>query len=81
MSASTSAYGQARARLPEPTLEARHLQLAQPLEANVPAERFGCGRRVRVVDGTPGSMPDTAPQSAGLPPTRVARKPAAASRC
>jgi Transposase DDE domain len=67
MSANTSAYCQARARLPEQTLEALHLQLAQHLETNVPAERLWRGRRVRVVDGTTGSMPDTAPNQEAYP--------------
>ena len=81
MSANPSAYCQARARLAEETLEALQDQLAQPLEANVPAERFWCGRRVRGVDGATCSMPDTAPNQRAYPPTRVAKKPAAASRC
>jgi hypothetical protein len=67
MSANPSAYCQARARLREDTLEALHEQLAQRLEANVPVERLGCGRRVRVVDGTTGSMPDTAPNQGAYP--------------
>ena len=67
MSANTSAYCQARARLPEQRLEALQDQLAQRLENNVPAERLWCGRRVRVVDGTTCSMPDTAPNQRAYP--------------
>jgi hypothetical protein len=67
LSANTSAYCQARARLAEPTLEALHLQLAQRLEDSVPAERLWCGRWVKVVDGTTGSMPDTAPNQGAYP--------------
>jgi Transposase DDE domain len=67
MSANTSAYCQARARLPEETLESLHDHLAQRLESNVPAERLWCGRRVRVVDGTTCSMPDTAPNQGAYP--------------
>lgn len=67
MSANPSAYCQARARLPEETLEALHLQLAQRLETNVPADRLWRGRRVRLVDGTTGSMPDTAQNQSAYP--------------
>jgi hypothetical protein len=67
MSANPSAYCQARARLPEETLEALHLQLAQRLETNVPADRLWRGRRVRLVDGTTGSMPDTASNQSAYP--------------
>jgi hypothetical protein len=67
LSANTSAYCQARARLREPTLESLQQQLAQRLEENVPTDRLWCGRRVRVVDGTTCSMPDTAPNQGAYP--------------
>jgi hypothetical protein len=67
MSANTSAYCQARARLSEATLEALQHQLAQRLEANVPGDRLWRGRRVQVVDGTTCSMPDTAQNRGAYP--------------
>lgn len=55
----TGAYCQARARLPLASLRAAHAHLAQTITArNTPADRWR-GRRVRVVDGTGLSMPDT----------------------
>ncbi|MBV8399800.1 MAG: IS4 family transposase [Acetobacteraceae bacterium] len=67
MSASTSAYCQARARLPEPTLEALQQQLAQGMESQLSEQHLWRGRRVKVVDGTTGSMPDTAPNQEAYP--------------
>ena len=56
----TGPYCKARARLPEavPIRLMRHL--GQQLHQAVPAEWLWCGRRVKVVDGTTVSMPDTA---------------------
>lgn len=56
----TSPYCKARARLPEavPFRLMRHT--GQRLHEAVPAEWLWCGRRVKVVDGTTISMPDTA---------------------
>ena len=74
MSASTSAYCQARARLPEQTLEALQQQLARDMEGQLAEQQLWRGRRVKVVDGTTCSMPDTAqnqdayPQPSGQKP-------------
>jgi Transposase DDE domain len=67
VSTSTSAYCQARRRLSEQTLLAIHRQTAQRLEFNVPTESLWLGRRVKVVDGTTCSMPDTAESQKAYP--------------
>jgi putative transposase len=56
----TSPYCKARARLPEsvPFRLMRHL--GRELHDQVPPEWTWCGRRVKAVDGTTVSMPDTA---------------------
>ena len=70
----TSAYCQARARLPLATLTALHQTLADKLSARVATSELWLGRRVKVVDGTGVSMPDTAanqkdwPQPSGQKP-------------
>ena len=59
-SASTSAYCQARLRLPLATLEKLFATLATALERRVlDAERWLGERRVKILDGTGISMPDT----------------------
>ena len=67
VSTNTSAYCQARSRLSEPTLLAIHRQTAQRLECNVPTDSLWLGRRVKVVDGTTCSMPDTAESQKAYP--------------
>ena len=58
-STDTSAYCQARSRLPEKLLEKLFSQAAQNLEDKVTAEHLWCGRNVKVIDGSTVSMPDT----------------------
>jgi hypothetical protein len=58
-STETSGYCQARARLSDATLEKIGSHLAERLERNVPDEERWCGRRVKIIDGTTASMPDT----------------------
>ena len=58
-STDTSAYCQARSRLPENFLEKLFGQAAQSLEGKVTSEDLWCGRNVKVVDGSTVSMPDT----------------------
>jgi hypothetical protein len=60
ISSNISAYCQAQTRLREKTLETIHRQTAQRLEGNVPPINLWLGRRVKIVDGTGCSMPDTA---------------------
>jgi hypothetical protein len=55
----TSAYCQARSRLPLPSLMELHQRLADKLSARITPPELWLGRRVKVVDGTGLSMPDT----------------------
>jgi hypothetical protein len=81
LSANPSAYGQARARLAEATLEALQDQLARAAGKQRARRALMVwppgpgGRRHPLLDARHGS------QSGRLPPSRVAREPAAASRC
>ena len=64
----TGSYCTARARLPEAHLDALHaptLRRLQALEPGPPA--LWCGRRVKVVDGSSVSMPDTPGNQAAYP--------------
>jgi hypothetical protein len=58
-STDTSAYCQARARLPEKLLALLFGKAAQSLEEKVTTEYLWCGRSVKVIDGSSVSMPDT----------------------
>jgi hypothetical protein len=58
-STDTSAYCQARLRLPEKLLEELFKRAAQNLEEKVTIEHLWCGRSVKVIDGSTVSMPDT----------------------
>jgi hypothetical protein len=58
-STDTSAYCQARARLPEKLLKKLFSQAGQNLEEKVTDEHLWCGRHVKVIDGSTVSMPDT----------------------
>jgi hypothetical protein len=58
-STDTSAYCQARSRLPEKLLEKLFSQSGQSLEEKVVTEHLWCGRNVLLIDGSTVSMPDT----------------------
>jgi hypothetical protein len=58
-STDTSAYCQARARLPEKLLEKLFNYSGQNLEDKITQEHLWCGRNVKVIDGSTVSMPDT----------------------
>lgn len=58
-STDTSAYCQARSRLPETLLQNLFRQSGQNLEKKVTTEYLWCGRNVKVIDGSTVSMPDT----------------------
>ncbi|MDJ0696272.1 IS4 family transposase [Mastigocoleus sp. MO_188.B34] len=58
-STDTSAYCQARSRLPEKLLEKLFNKSGQNLEEKVTTEHLWCGRNVKVIDGSTISMPDT----------------------
>lgn len=60
MSADTSAYCQGRSRLSLKSIKAVNTHLVQRIQLNTPAEALWRGRRIKLVDGTGVSMPDTA---------------------
>ena len=74
ISPDTSAYCQARARLPDSILERIHRHVSDRMEANVPSNSLWRGRPVKVVDGTGLSMPDTASNQAAYPQS-LSQKP------
>lgn len=63
----TPAYCRARARLEDATLEKIGSHLATQMQRNVPAAQLWKGRRVKILDGTTVSMPDTADNQACWP--------------
>ena len=66
-STDTSAYCQARTRLPEKLLEKLFGQAGQSLEEKVTTEYLWCGRNVKVIDGSTVSMPDTVENQKAYP--------------
>jgi Transposase DDE domain len=70
VSADTSAYCQARLRLPLQTIKAINTHLTERLQINTPTEALWHGRRIKLVDGTGISMPDTAANQALYPQTK-----------
>lgn len=58
-STGTSAYCQARSKLPEKLIEKLFSQVAQNLSEKVTIGDLWCGRNVKVIDGSTVSMPDT----------------------
>ena len=67
MSPDTSAYCQARQRLPDRVLLDIHSHLAERMEANASRESRWFSREVKIVDGTCLSMPDTPENQAAYP--------------
>lgn len=63
----TSAYCQARRRLPLTRLMELHQTLVNKLSTHVTTPELWLGRRVKVVDGTGVSMPDTAANQEAWP--------------
>ncbi len=55
----TSAYCQARKRLPEKLFALLFSSVADSLEKKVTALQLWCGRHIKVIDGSTASMPDT----------------------
>lgn len=69
-SSNTSAYCQARGRLPLELLRSIQSEIVKRLEGRiVPGEKW-CGRTVKVVDGTGLSMPDTIANQDSYPQSR-----------
>jgi len=58
-STDTSAYCQARQRLPEQLIQKLFGKVAIGLESLVQEKHLWCGRKVKVIDGSTLSMPDT----------------------
>lgn len=74
ISSSDSAYCQARRRLPLRPLNREWRRVAEELEGNVGERDLWLGRRVKVVDGSSCSMPDT-PQNQARYPQSKRQKP------
>lgn len=66
-STDTSAYCQARSRLPEELLAKLFRKAAQNLEQKVTVEYLWCGRSVKVIDGSSVSMLDTVENQEAYP--------------
>ena len=66
----TGGYCCARSRLPDATLEAIGDHMAGQLERNLPNDELWLGRRVKIVDGTTASMPDTEENQETWPQSR-----------
>lgn len=69
-STSTGAYCSARKRLPEKMVSTLARRLGALVDAQAPNAWHWNGRRVRLVDGTTLSMPDTAENQADFPQSR-----------
>lgn len=74
LSASTSAYCQARSRLPEAVLPALAKKVGKEVHQQVPAECKWRNRSVKIADGTNVSMPDTAANQAVYPQSVTQKK-------
>lgn len=74
MSPCTSAYCQARARIPLKTMDQINGHLVDHLQSRIPEKDLWHGRHVRLVDGTGVSMPDT-PANQALWPQSKNQKP------
>ncbi len=66
-STDTSAYCQARSRLPEKLLEKLFSSVAHKLQDQVMPLNLWCGRHVKVIDGSSVSMPDTPENQSAYP--------------
>ena len=66
-STDSSAYCQARSRLPEELLQKLFGKAAQNLSEKVTTEYLWCGRNVKVIDGSSVSMPDTVENQKAYP--------------
>ena len=66
-STDSSAYCQARSRLPEELLQKLFGLAAENLEQKVTTEYLWCGRNVKVIDGSTVSMPDTVENQKAYP--------------
>lgn len=72
-SANTSAYSQARSRLPESILASLATETAAKLESSIPEKWLWKGRKIKLVDGSTISMPDT-PENQAIYPQPTTQK-------
>lgn len=70
-SANTSAYCQARSRLPIDVISSAAKEIAQELEDKTPVDWLWRNRHVKIADGTTLSMPDTPANRAMYPQMRT----------
>jgi hypothetical protein len=66
-SSNTAGYSKARSRLPEDVVSSLVIETAEQLVANTPSEWLWNGRRIKLVDGSTLSMPDTKENQAAYP--------------
>ncbi|MEO1373104.1 MAG: IS4 family transposase [Cyanobacteria bacterium J06635_10] len=66
-STDTSAYCQARQRLPEKLIEKLFYEVGISLEEKVNEQNLWCGRNIKVIDGSNVSMPDTKENQSSYP--------------
>ena len=66
-SANTSAYSQARSRLPEESLAKLTKETAEQLENKTPVDWLWKNRSIKLIDGSTVSMPDTLENQADYP--------------
>ena len=74
MSASTAAYTKARARIPLKTIGKINTHLVDRMQGNTLLRSLWHGRRVKLVDGTSVSMPDTPANQAQWPQSKSQKK-------
>ena len=74
MSPDTSAYCQARARIPLDVIDGINTHLLERMQKHIPCRGLWHGRHVKLVDGTGVSMPDT-PENQQRWPQSSAQKP------
>ena len=70
MSPDTSAYCQARAKIPLDVMDKINTHLVDRLQSHIPQDTLWHGRNVMLVDGTGISMPDTAANQAIWPQSK-----------
>ncbi|MHA3772862.1 hypothetical protein ACXR0O_15115 [Verrucomicrobiota bacterium sgz303538] len=75
LSADTGAYCRARARLPFAWLEELFHALCTKLTSGIAAHQLWCERRVKILDGTTISMPDTAANQEFWPQQKAQKRP------
>ena len=66
-SANTSAYSQARSRLPEEVISDLTRNAGSQIEKNTPTDWLWKGKPIKIMDGSTNSMPDTEENQAAYP--------------